>query len=161
MRDCSFLNAAERRPTRWPATSPIRVAALLERRSSAGMNDGSFCPSPSSVATTGARAAATPLRTAADWPQDAACLIWRSQARSAFRAVERRLGPVGRAVIDVDELEGPAPVQRGRDLVGERTDILGFVAHRHDHRNGRRNDPGMDALWRMSVDNRVHFEIVR
>src|SRR4051812_45733850 len=32
---------------------------------SAGMNEGSFCPSPSSVATIGARAAETPLRTAA------------------------------------------------------------------------------------------------
>ena len=50
------------------------------------MKDGSFCPSPSSVAMTGARAAATPLRTAADWPQDSACLIWRNQARSAFSA---------------------------------------------------------------------------
>ena len=51
------------------------------------MNDGSFCPSPSRVATSGARAALTPLRTAQDWPQETACLIWRSQARSAFRAL--------------------------------------------------------------------------
>ena len=51
------------------------------------MNEGSFCPSPSSVAISGARAAATPLRTAADWPHDSSCLIWRSQARSAFSAV--------------------------------------------------------------------------
>jgi hypothetical protein len=41
------------------------------------MNEGSFCPSPSSVATIGARAAATPLRTADDWPHETACLIWR------------------------------------------------------------------------------------
>ena len=45
----------------------------------AGMNAGSFCPSPSRVAISGARAAATPDRTAADWPQDCLCRTRRSQ----------------------------------------------------------------------------------
>ena len=55
MRDCNFLNALALRPTRWPATSPMRGAARSSAASSAGMKDGSFCPSPSSV-TTAARA---------------------------------------------------------------------------------------------------------
>jgi hypothetical protein len=70
MRDCSFLKPPERRPMRWPATSPIVSPPCAKAVSIAGMKDGSFCPSPSRVATTGARAAATPLRTAQDWPQD-------------------------------------------------------------------------------------------
>ena len=133
------LEAARRaRPTRWPATSPTRGAAVSSAPSSAGMKDGSFCPSPSSVATIGARAAATPVRTAADWPQEAACLIWRSHGRSAFSAVSAASVPSRRAVVDVDELEASSgPVKRGRDLVDQRPDIAGFVAHRHHHRHGR------------------------
>ena len=49
------------------------------------MKAGLCWPSPSSVTTTGARACATPVRTAADWPQDCACLIWRRNGRLAIR----------------------------------------------------------------------------
>src|SRR5262245_37592820 len=82
MRDCRRLKPVSRRPTRWPATRPTRPVPFSSSRSSAGMKAGSFCPSPSRVATRGARAAATPVRTAADWPHDAACLTWRSHGFS-------------------------------------------------------------------------------
>ena len=65
----------------------MRGDASSSERTSAGMNDGSFWPSPSSVTTIGARAAATPVRTAADCPQERACLTWRSQRRSAVSRV--------------------------------------------------------------------------
>jgi hypothetical protein len=49
------------------------------------MKAGLFWPSPSSVTTTGARAWDTPVRTAADWPQDCACLTWRKNGWLAIR----------------------------------------------------------------------------
>ena len=52
----------------------------------AGRKAGSFCPSPSRVTTSGARAALTPLRTAADWPQD---WPWRSRRRNGYCALSR------------------------------------------------------------------------
>src|ERR1051325_1650952 len=58
-----------------------------------------------------------------------------------FQGRKRGLGSVGRAVVHEHEFERPAAVQRGRDLVGERPDVLGFVAHRNHHRNGGRR-PG-------------------
>src|SRR5262245_32344095 len=50
----------------------------------AGMNDGSFWPSPSSVTMIGARAAITPERSAADWPQATSWRMIRSQVRDAI-----------------------------------------------------------------------------
>ena len=55
-----------------------------------------------------------------------------------LECVHRGFGRVGRAVVDVDQLEDPAPVQHASDLIGERTDILGLIAHRNHHRNGGR-----------------------
>ena len=125
---------------------PDRSPPCSKACSSAGMNDGSFWPSPSSVAierrARGSNAAAHRGRLAAGLH-----VLDLTQTRTfGLQRVQRRFGPVARAVIDVDELEVPAPAQRSRDLVGERTDILGFVAHRHDHRNGRRNVSGMDSM---------------
>ena len=65
-RDWNFLKPVALRPTRWPATSPTRGAPDCSASISLGRNAGSFCPSPSSVTINGARAAATPLRNAAD-----------------------------------------------------------------------------------------------
>ena len=56
------------------------------------MKAGSFWPSPSSVTTTGARAARTPLRTAALWPQLTSWRKPRSQGR------ERRAVAISAAV---------------------------------------------------------------
>src|SRR5665811_1870893 len=84
MRDCSCLNRLALRPTRCPAISPIRGAPASSARSMAGMKAGSFCPSPSSVTISGARAAVTPERTAADWPLDCLCRTRRSQEYCAI-----------------------------------------------------------------------------
>ena len=100
MRDCNRLNAEERGADPLAGhESRCCGAPASSARSSAGMKEGSFWPSPSSVTTTGARAAATPVRTAADCPHEAACLTCRSHGRSAIRRVERRFGAVGRAVV--------------------------------------------------------------
>ena len=50
------------------------------------MSAGSFWPSPSSVATQGARAARTPLATAALWPLRKECRSTRSAGNVAFSA---------------------------------------------------------------------------
>ncbi len=100
------------------------------------MKAGSFWPSPSSVTTIGARAIATPVRIAADWPQDCSCRICRSQGRSAIKASSSASRRVRRTVVDIDDLEGAAG-QGGFDLGDERRDIAGFVAHRHDDGHGR------------------------
>ena len=132
MRDCNFLKPLALRPTRWPGDkADARRRPLPARGISAGMNAGSFCPSPSSVTTMAPRAAATPLRTAADWPQD--CL-WRTPAQPGMLRHQPRelgLGRVGRAVIDVDDLERPLAIERGGDFRDQRRDIAGLVADRH------------------------------
>ena len=47
------------------------------------------------------------------------------------------LGAVGRAVIDVNDLERPLAVERGGDFGDQRRDITGLVADRHDDGDGR------------------------
>ena len=102
------------------------------------MSAGSFWPSPSSVAIHGARAARTPLATAALCPLRNE---WRS-TRSAgsellsFCRIDRRV--VGAAIVDEDHFVGAA-LQRGVDFARQRLDVLGFVAHRHDDREIRRS----------------------
>jgi hypothetical protein len=51
---------------------------------------------------------------------------------------QRGLRAVARAIVDVDELEIDILVERGRDLVDQRRDVIGFVAYRHDDGNSRR-----------------------
>jgi hypothetical protein len=53
-----------RRVVRQPAKSLVSASAPSRAASSLGMSAGSFCPSPSSVATHGERAARTPFHTA-------------------------------------------------------------------------------------------------
>ncbi|CAA2159355.1 hypothetical protein MBRA_04565 [Methylobacterium brachiatum] len=107
------------------------------------MKAGSFWPSPSSVATTGARAARTPLRTAADWPPLRACRTTRIQGRPARRrqAVRRA---VGGAVIDVDQLEAEGHAGR-LDLGHQGGDVAGLVLHGHDDAEGRGAGHGATA----------------
>ena len=59
------------------------------------------------------RAARTPLRTAADCPDELACRICRRLARCFHERGKPLGGRVGRAVIDIDDLVGPAAVERG------------------------------------------------
>ena len=70
MLDCSLRNAVSLRlALRLPMKSCTpRPSDESRAAMSLGMSAGSFCPSPSSVATQGARAARTPLTTAALWP---------------------------------------------------------------------------------------------
>src|SRR5229473_132804 len=70
MRDWIFLKPVSLRPIRCPAASPTRSPPLSIAEINSGKNIGLFCPSPSSVAAMAPRAARTPLRTAADWPDD-------------------------------------------------------------------------------------------
>ena len=51
--------------------------------------------------------------------------------------LELGLGAVGRAVVDIDHLEAPLALERGRDLGHQRRDIAGLVAHRHHDGNRR------------------------
>src|SRR3954449_12484099 len=44
-------------------------------------------------------------------------------------------GRVRRTVIDVDDLIGPAAVERRADLLDQRHDVVGFVAHGNDDGN--------------------------
>ena len=44
-------------------------------------------------------------------------------------------GAVARAVIDIDDLEGPLPVERLGDFRHQGRDIAGLVAHRHHNGN--------------------------
>ncbi len=50
----------------------------------------------------------------------------------------RQLGlrAVGRAVIDIDDLERPLALQRGGDFGDQRRDIAGLIADRHDDGHG-------------------------
>src|SRR5262249_18849446 len=48
---------------------------------------------------------------------------------------------IGRAIVDEDNLECDIPVERRRDLVDERRDVAGFIAHRNDDGNSRRASP--------------------
>ena len=70
MRDCSWRKAVSLRDAlRLPMKSCTpRLAGESRAAISFGMSAGSFCPSPSSVAIHGARAARTPLATAALCP---------------------------------------------------------------------------------------------
>ena len=84
------------------------------------------------------RAARTPLRTAADCPDELACLslpeltVLLHQLRQPFG------GRIRRAVIDIDDFVGPAAVERADDFRNQRRDVLRFVAHRHNDGNGDR-----------------------
>jgi hypothetical protein len=51
-------------------------------------------------------------------------------------------GGVGRAVIDIDDLIGPAAVERGGDLRNQRRDVVGFVAYGHNDGDGHRISVG-------------------
>ena len=106
MRDWSFLNAAcpcadaagrRRGPTPGPASRLATHRGHERRIVLAIAVEGD---------ETGARAARTPVRTAALWPQLAACAGSRSQGRARASGGEPRLRAVGRAVVDVDDLEG-------------------------------------------------------
>src|SRR3954462_10241570 len=44
-------------------------------------------------------------------------------------------GRIGRHVIDVDDLIGPAAVERRADLLDQRHNVIGFVAHGNDDGN--------------------------
>src|SRR3954466_12576949 len=44
-------------------------------------------------------------------------------------------GRVGRTVIDVDDLTGPAAVERRADLLDQWHNVVGFVAHGNDDGN--------------------------
>ena len=105
MRDWNFLKPVALRPTRWPATRPMRGAPAASAASSAGMKAGSFWPSPSSVTTTRRARCRTPVRTAADCPHED-CMLDLPQPRPARHQLRQLgFGAVGRAVVDVDDLE--------------------------------------------------------
>ena len=53
-----------------------------------------------------------------------------------LQALEFGLGAVGRAVVDVDDLERPAG-QRGGDFGHQWGDVLGLVPNRNDDGDGR------------------------
>ena len=55
------------------------------------------------------------------------------------KASEFGAGVVGRAVVDVDDLERANACERSFDLADERCQISGFVAHRHHDGDARRN----------------------
>ena len=80
MLDCSLRKAVSlRMALRFPMKScTLRFAGSSRAAISFGMSAGSFCPSPSSVATQGARAARTPLATAALCPLRNECRNTRS-----------------------------------------------------------------------------------
>ncbi len=52
-------------------------------------------------------------------------------------------GGIARAVIDVNDLVAPAPIQRGHDLAHQRRNIVRFVAHRDDDRHGWNHSAGI------------------
>ena len=56
----------------------------------------------------------------------------RGHQRAQFR-----LGTVGRAIVDIDDLETRRRTKRGDDLGDQRRHIAGLVADRHNHRYGR------------------------
>ena len=84
------------------------------------------------------RAARTPLRTAADWPDDVACRIWRRLRALLHEGCKPLGGRIRGAVIDVDDFIGPSAVERGGDFGDQRRYILGFVAHGNNDGNGHR-----------------------
>src|SRR5690242_5261361 len=71
-----------------------------------------------------------------------------------FERGEHLFGRVRRAIVDVDQFEAPAAIERRCDLVGEEAHVVGLVAHGHDDRNGRR------GCWR-GLRHRHSFGAVR
>src|SRR5215469_8218869 len=62
-----------------------------------------------------------------------------SQPRTArHQLAQFGVRAVGRAVVDVDDLKADVLAECGRDLVDQRGDVTGLVAHRNDDRNSRR-----------------------
>ena len=149
-RDWNFLKPVALRPTRWPAIRPMLRRALLQRLDQLGQE----CRIVLAVAVErddDRRRAprAMPVRSAADCPQDCACLTWRSHGCSARKRVELRFGAVGRAVVDVDHLEA-ATGQRRRDLRHQRRDIAGLVPDRNDDGHGGRSSWKLRLIPRAS-----------
>src|SRR5215208_333009 len=59
------------------------------------------------------------------------------QLRMTLHQLQQPLtGRVRRAVIDVDDLVGPAAVERAGNFLDQRRDIVGLVTHGHDDGNG-------------------------
>src|SRR6516165_9745672 len=62
-----------------------------------------------------------------------------SQPRTACHQLTQfGVRAVGRAVVDVDDLKADVLAECGRDLVDQRGDVTGLVAHRNNDRNSRR-----------------------
>ena len=55
-------------------------------------------------------------------------------------------GRVRRAVIDVDDLVGPAAIERTDDFRNQRRNVVGLVAHRHYDGNGNRTSVGSSQI---------------
>ena len=92
------------------------------------------------------RAKLTPLWIAADCPALSPC--WTSR-RNGNRSAQRQHpcgGAVGRAVVDVDQLEGADPGAGGGDPLGDEGEVLGLVLQRNDDRQ-----PGQGRVVRLAA----------
>src|SRR6476619_4088022 len=56
-------------------------------------------------------------------------------------------GRVRRAVVDVDDFIGPEAVERRADLLDQRRDVVGFVAHGNDDGNRRLGRRQIESSW--------------
>ena len=128
----------------------IAHCALLHRApQAAGISAGSFCPSPSRVAThLGTRrshagqhsATLCPERHAVTQQADLRHLACRARADVADR-------PVGARVVDENDLERTHAGEHVGDLAGQRRDVVGLVANRdYDRQDSRCVD---DGRWLM------------
>ena len=114
----------------------MRGAPCSSASISLGRNAGSFWPSPSSVTMIGARAAAHPGAQRRRLPAGARVANLAKPGMLRLQPRQLGLGAVGRAVVDIDDLERPAG-QRRRDLGHQRRNVFGLVPHRNDDRDGR------------------------
>ena len=108
MRDCNFLKPRRLAPDALAGDQARRAARpASSARNSAGMKAGSFCPSPSSVDDERRARRRHPVRTAADCPQDCLCRTLAQPGTLRHQPLQLGLGAVGRAVVDIDDLERP------------------------------------------------------
>src|SRR6266702_8935913 len=56
-------------------------------------------------------------------------------------------GRIRRAVVDIDDLVGPAAIERGGDLLDQGRDVVGFVAHGNDDGNRRLGRRQIESSW--------------
>ena len=157
MREAWRFDQLSRRRARCPAISSGGIAELgpWASRHRAGMSAGSFWPSPSRVAIHRPRAALTPLRIAALWPQLFGVTHEAKLRQARLQPADLGAGRIVAAVVDIDDLVPDAALEsdgeRGGDLGDQRGNVAGLVLDRNDDRKIHARNAAPPGLYSAAI----------